>query len=81
MNPFSALRNIDASVVITSLTSAGKSYVNYMFRQLVVWNSIARAIINSKGPVQAVATDRKWQSLRYIFKVYFISVYEGESKT
>jgi len=41
-----------------------KEYVECMLRQLVVWRSIARVIIYSKGSVQAVATDRKWQSLR-----------------
>jgi len=48
-HPFSAVRGTDASVVVRSLTSAGKSYVECMLRQLVVWDSIARAIIYSKG--------------------------------
>jgi len=39
---FSALRGTDASVVITSLSSAGKSYVECMLRQLVIWSNIAR---------------------------------------
>jgi hypothetical protein len=49
----------DASFFNTSMTSAGKSYVQPMLRQLVIWDCIAKAIIYSTESVQAVATDRK----------------------